>query len=183
MFAYFLEKLGQWFERAEYERRAEFLGQSADLADLERRMRYAERSGYPFCCTPRESAALQRSVLAQASPTARHKQSTPRGGGQPQAPAPGIARHGRRTSFGALLHRRNTMRTYQPNSPQAAARLIALAVLADGHVGSSELDALDEARLSHRLGLGPGEFRTIMRDLCEDLMATSHLNWAAPTRT
>lgn len=48
MFAYFLEKLGQWFERAEYERRAEFLGQSADLADLERRMRYAERSGYPF---------------------------------------------------------------------------------------------------------------------------------------
>jgi uncharacterized tellurite resistance protein B-like protein len=69
------------------------------------------------------------------------------------------------------------MRTYQPNSPQAAARLIALAVLADGHVGSSELDALDEARLSHRLGLGPGEFRTIMRDLCEDLMSTSHLNW------
>jgi hypothetical protein len=48
MIAYFLEKLGQWFERAEHERRAEFLGQSADLADLERRMRYAERSGYPF---------------------------------------------------------------------------------------------------------------------------------------
>jgi hypothetical protein len=48
MIAYFLEKLGQWFERAEQERRAEFLGQSADLAELERRMRYAERAGYPL---------------------------------------------------------------------------------------------------------------------------------------
>jgi uncharacterized tellurite resistance protein B-like protein len=69
------------------------------------------------------------------------------------------------------------MRTYKPNSPQAAARLIALAVLADGHVGASELDALDSARLSHRLGLAPDEFRIIMRDLCEDLMSTSHMNW------
>jgi hypothetical protein len=69
------------------------------------------------------------------------------------------------------------MRTYKSDSPQAAARLIALALLADGHVGSNELDALDEARLSNRLGLAQGEFRTIMRDLCEDLMSTSHLNW------
>jgi uncharacterized tellurite resistance protein B-like protein len=69
------------------------------------------------------------------------------------------------------------MRTYKPDSPQAAARLIALALLADGHVSASELDALDEARLSHRLGLAPGEFRSIIRDLCEDLMVTSHLNW------
>ena len=34
------------------------------------------------------------------------------------------------------------------------------------------LDALDEASLSHRLGLGTGEFRTILLDLCDDLTAT-----------
>ncbi|HEY3599778.1 MAG TPA: TerB family tellurite resistance protein [Paraburkholderia sp.] len=69
------------------------------------------------------------------------------------------------------------MRTYKSDSPQAAARLVALALLADGHVGSNELDALNEAQLSKRLGLDPGEFRMIVQGLCEDLMSSSHLNW------
>jgi hypothetical protein len=46
MFAYFCEKLGQWFELAEQRRHAEYLEQASDLADLERRMRHAERFGY-----------------------------------------------------------------------------------------------------------------------------------------
>ncbi|CAB3759810.1 DUF3563 family protein [Paraburkholderia solisilvae] len=47
MFAYCLEKLGEWIERAEERRRNEYLSQSSDLVDLERRMRAVERGGYP----------------------------------------------------------------------------------------------------------------------------------------
>jgi hypothetical protein len=47
MFAYCLEKLGEWIERAEERRRHEYLSQSSDLVDLERRMRVVERDGYP----------------------------------------------------------------------------------------------------------------------------------------
>jgi uncharacterized protein DUF3563 len=47
MFAYFLEKLGEWIERAEHRRRDDYLSQASDLVDLERRMRWIERNGYP----------------------------------------------------------------------------------------------------------------------------------------
>src|SRR5271168_4265657 len=69
------------------------------------------------------------------------------------------------------------MRTYRCDSPQAAGRLVALSLLADGHVSSAELKALGAARLTERLGLAPGEFQTIVQDLCEDLMSVAHLNW------
>jgi hypothetical protein len=69
------------------------------------------------------------------------------------------------------------MRTYPRNSPQAAARLVGLTILANGHVGRDELAALDEARIAERLGLRPGEFRTVLAGLCEDLQLTSHLSW------
>ena len=35
------------------------------------------------------------------------------------------------------------MRTYRINSPQAAARIVGLAMLADGHLCKAELDVLD----------------------------------------
>jgi hypothetical protein len=69
------------------------------------------------------------------------------------------------------------MRTYTHNSPQAAARLVALALLADGHAGSEELDALENARLCERLGLRAEEFHAVMQGLCEDLLLASHMNW------
>ena len=69
------------------------------------------------------------------------------------------------------------MRTYQCNSPQAAGRLVALSLLADGHVSSHELKALRDARLAERLGLAPDEFPKIVQGLCEDLMSVAHLNW------
>jgi hypothetical protein len=47
MFAYLLEKLGNWFERAEQRRLGDYLASSSDLAELERRMRSVERNGYP----------------------------------------------------------------------------------------------------------------------------------------
>jgi len=48
MFAYFLEKLGQWIERAEEQRRHDYLAQASDIADVEQRMRRIERNGYSF---------------------------------------------------------------------------------------------------------------------------------------
>jgi hypothetical protein len=69
------------------------------------------------------------------------------------------------------------MRTYPYDSPQAAGRIVAVALLADGHLGSAELDALQRARLSEKLGLRAGEFELIMQGLCEDLMTVTFLDW------
>ena len=46
-FALLLEHIGHWFERAERRRRDEYLTGARDIAELERRMRALERSGYP----------------------------------------------------------------------------------------------------------------------------------------
>ena len=59
----------------------------------------------------------------------------------------------------------------------AAGRLVALSLLADGHVSSDGLKALGDAQFTERLGLAPGEFATIVQGLCEDLMLVAHLNW------
>lgn len=69
------------------------------------------------------------------------------------------------------------MRTYSCNSPQAAGRIVAIALLADGHLSGDELTALHRARLAERLGLAPGEFGAILQGLCEDLQTNAHLNW------
>ena len=47
------------------------------------------------------------------------------------------------------------MRTYQNNSPQAAARIVGLAMLADGNVCKAELDVLDRLGAHQQLGLQP----------------------------
>jgi hypothetical protein len=48
MFAYILEKLGEWFDRSEQRRREDYLAGSADLGEIERRMRRFENNGYPW---------------------------------------------------------------------------------------------------------------------------------------
>jgi hypothetical protein len=47
MFAYLLEKLRNWFDRAEQRRLHDYLATSSDLAELERRTYALERNGYP----------------------------------------------------------------------------------------------------------------------------------------
>jgi tellurite resistance protein len=64
------------------------------------------------------------------------------------------------------------MRHYPRNSPEAAARLLALALLADGHLSRSELLALE------RLGLSPTAWHGVVHALCEDLLASAHLTWS-----
>lgn len=46
MFAILLEKLSVWFEVAEQRRREEYLAQSTDIVQLEKRIRSLESNGY-----------------------------------------------------------------------------------------------------------------------------------------
>jgi hypothetical protein len=46
MFAYFLEKLSNWFETAERRRREAYLASSSDIVQLVQRIRSIESNGY-----------------------------------------------------------------------------------------------------------------------------------------
>ena len=69
------------------------------------------------------------------------------------------------------------MRHYPTNSPQAAGRIVALALLADGHLSKLELDVLDRLDVHAQLGLARSELHSIVHGFCEDLLATTHGNW------
>lgn len=69
------------------------------------------------------------------------------------------------------------MRHYRLNSPQAAGRILALAMLADGHLNKRELDVLDRLDAHTALGLGRTELHTVVHAFCEDLLGNMHLSW------
>lgn len=69
------------------------------------------------------------------------------------------------------------MRTYQLNSPQAAGRLIALAMLADGTLCKSEMDVLDRLSAHWRLDLSPDQLKGVVHEVCEDLLSAHQLTW------
>lgn len=62
------------------------------------------------------------------------------------------------------------MRSYPRNSPEAAARILALVLISDGHVCSSEFAALQQLDAARDLGLDPRDLPEIVRTLCEDLL-------------
>ncbi len=66
------------------------------------------------------------------------------------------------------------MRSFPRNSPEAAARIVALVLICDGHVCRSELDALERLQIEHTLRLDPGAFPRIVHLLCEDLLASAY---------
>ena len=74
------------------------------------------------------------------------------------------------------------MRTYPNNSPQAAARIVALAMLADGEMGEAELDVLDRLRVHEQLGLRPEELHVVVNAICDDLLSEAQLSWADTCR-
>ncbi len=63
------------------------------------------------------------------------------------------------------------MRTYPTNSPEAAARIVALALISDGNVCKSEISVLRHLDAERELGLPAGAFSQVMLQLCEDLVA------------
>ena len=62
------------------------------------------------------------------------------------------------------------MRSYPRNSPEAAARIVALVLISDGHACRSEIEALEQRQVEPELGLAPGSFAQMVRTLCEDLL-------------
>lgn len=66
------------------------------------------------------------------------------------------------------------MRHYETDSTPAAARLLALTVLADGGLDRNEVDTMMHTDLARRLGIGSVEFERILREYCEDLLASAH---------
>lgn len=69
------------------------------------------------------------------------------------------------------------MRHYPRNSPEAAGRILALALLSDGHLSKRELDLLDRLDAHTQLGLGRTELHTVVHSFCEDLLSSMHLSW------
>jgi hypothetical protein len=70
------------------------------------------------------------------------------------------------------------MRHYARNSPQAAARIIALTVLADGDIGQPELDLLERLGVHTQLGLEQHQLHDVLDAFCEDLLLSQQLKWA-----
>ncbi len=62
------------------------------------------------------------------------------------------------------------MRSYPRNSPEAAARLVALVLIADGHVCRTEFELLDRIGACRELGLVEPGFGRWVHELCEDLL-------------
>lgn len=70
------------------------------------------------------------------------------------------------------------MRTYATDSPQAAARIVALTLVSDGHVSKKEMDVLERIGAYQPLGIDKAGMRAVLRDFCEDILQARHPNWA-----
>ncbi|MCB1915600.1 MAG: TerB family tellurite resistance protein [Rhodocyclaceae bacterium] len=61
------------------------------------------------------------------------------------------------------------MRSYPPDSPKALARLVAMAVVADGELDNCEIDRLRELNIFSMLGIESEGFYQVLLELCRDL--------------
>lgn len=69
------------------------------------------------------------------------------------------------------------MRNYPRNSPEAATRIVALIMLADGHVSHSEVASLGSLQSGPWQGLPPADRARVLRELSEDLMHCASEPW------
>jgi uncharacterized tellurite resistance protein B-like protein len=65
------------------------------------------------------------------------------------------------------------MRSYPVDSPEAAGRLLALAIVSDGNLAPSEVAALQQSRILEHVRLDEQQFQQLLQDLCHDLLATT----------
>lgn len=73
-----------------------------------------------------------------------------------------------RERFSPINYPGRSLRTYPADSPRAKARLIVLAMLADGRVDASELDGLAKYRAFAELGISREDFFQVLYDFCAD---------------
>lgn len=69
------------------------------------------------------------------------------------------------------------MRGYPANSPKAAARIVALTVVADGDIGDAEIAWLHRMVVHEQLGLTRHELHALLDTFCEDLLSNGQLQW------
>lgn len=62
------------------------------------------------------------------------------------------------------------MRQYKTDSTQAAARILAHAVLADGGLNRAELDSLARSEVFVRLGMDKQDFESVLQEYVHDLL-------------
>ena len=65
------------------------------------------------------------------------------------------------------------MRSYPKNSPQAAGRILALMMIVDGNLASSELQALDRSKILDHIDLETSAFQRLLQDLCDDMLTST----------
>jgi hypothetical protein len=68
------------------------------------------------------------------------------------------------------------------DSSRAAARIVALTMLADGHLSQAELDVLQRGGGYDRLGVEPALLHDVLHALCEDLLVGARLAWSDACR-
>lgn len=73
-----------------------------------------------------------------------------------------------RETFPPRFSSAHPLRAYPLNSPRAKARLIVLALLADGRLEKQELDSLDQRGVYATLGLSREDFVEVLFDFCSD---------------
>lgn len=69
------------------------------------------------------------------------------------------------------------MRNYRRNSPESAARIVSMVLLADCHVSRDEMHALQRHDIPHRLDLSHAHFMSVMHQLCDDLRTYAETPW------
>ena len=67
------------------------------------------------------------------------------------------------------------MRTYPTNSPEALARLVCMAILADGRLDNREVELIERTTLHKDLGLDRNILLQILLDTCRDLIDEAEL--------
>lgn len=68
------------------------------------------------------------------------------------------------------------MRKYTQNSPEAGARVVALAMMADGAIDRREILLLERQNVLARLGLDNEQFDSIYYEYCTDMLASAQRN-------
>ena len=66
------------------------------------------------------------------------------------------------------------MRKYLNDSPEAAARIVALALMADGNVDRRETQLLERHGALDRLGVAHDQFDKIFYEFCEDMLTSAY---------
>lgn len=74
------------------------------------------------------------------------------------------------------------MRNYPDNSPHASARILAIAMLVDGHADLSEIRAMEAHPGLAPLGVTPVIFDEVLSSLCHDLMISNEHEWSMSVR-